>query len=59
MNQMNPTKKNMENLDLNPGQMVCLVPYWGGVLCGVGFSLGVTIYADNSCDYGQRSLYVP
>ena len=26
ISQMNPTKKNMTNLDLNLGQLVCLVP---------------------------------
>ena len=30
MSQMNPTKKNLTNLDLNPGQLVQSVPDWVG-----------------------------
>ena len=37
MSQMNPTKKNLANLDLNPGQMVNLITYWVALsVCSYG-----------------------
>ena len=37
MSQMNPTKKNLENLDLNPVHLVRWVPDWVG--CCVAYDL--------------------
>ena len=37
MSQMNPTNNNMTNLDLNPGQLVRLIPDWVGCCVVYGF----------------------
>ena len=58
MSQMNPTKKNLTNLYLNPGQLVRSVPDWVGFLCDVGFTLGVPTYADYLCYCDGGSLAV-
>ena len=55
MSQMNTEKKSMRKLDLNPGQLVRLVPDW--VICCVGLSLGVTLSANNLCDGDGVSLF--
>ena len=52
---MNTAKKNTRKLDLNPGQLVRLVPDW--VVCCVGLPLCVTLSADNLCDSDGVSLF--
>ena len=57
VSQMNPMRNNLTNLDLNPGQRVCLVPDLVFFLHGVGFSFGVRLSAHESCDgYGGSLL---
>ena len=58
MSQMNWTKNILMNLDLNPGQLVRFGTGLGGLLHCVGFPLGVTLSAFESCDGDRGSLAV-